>query len=317
MESEWLFVLLDRLSAVEPQAWLLVVAVLLLTITGYYFVRWVRRAVLRARAAAEFGLSRIPRTVGIHRGPFVDAGSLMLSFPRWRYAKRDGTADRRRSNNHLVGAYSRLALGRYRLTSLDPFIIYDLAQAIRRNGFHIAWTPEERDKALSRERHASVLGNMAGAAAISAAYGARPTDFEDYCAELLRAFGYRARVTPPSRDGGYDLELEREGVRAIAECKCFAPSSVVGRPLLQKLVGANATVRAERLMFLTTATYSREAKEYAQAAGIELIDGQRLAEMAREAGGPVHVVHTADGAVLSGSELWDRYPADVRPSMTG
>lgn len=34
-------------------------------------------------------------------------------------------------------------------------------------------------KALARERHASVMGNMASAAAISAAYGDRPTDFED------------------------------------------------------------------------------------------------------------------------------------------
>lgn len=315
--NRWLSDLVPRIVAVEPRAILMgillaVVLALLVVVVGS-MVRWLWRLVLRARVRAEFGLASIPASVRIRPTMHTSEGFMELVFPRWRFANRDGTANRRRSANELVRGPSTLVVGGYRMRSLDPFAIYELARQARASGHIVAWTPEERRKAVALERSRRARGVAANAASIAAFFSDRPTDFEEYCAALLRSLGYRARVTPTVRDGGYDLELEYDGVRYIAECKCFSPTTTVGRPHLQKLVGANVTARAQGLIFVTTARYSRDAREYARVSGIQLIDGSGLADLARSAFGEGQDAHVIQGAPLTAAELWSFYPADARP----
>ena len=62
-----------------------------------------------------------------------------------------------------------------------------------------------------------------------------PFAFEEYCAALFRAMGKRAHTTPRTNDGGYDVIVSDDnGLNGIVECKCYAPDSKVGRPLLTK-----------------------------------------------------------------------------------
>jgi restriction system protein len=55
----------------------------------------------------------------------------------------------------------------------------------------------------------------------------------------------------------------------------------VGRPEIQKFVGALQGQRARKGVFITTSTYSSEAIEYATRIDtkVVLIDGERLAEL--------------------------------------
>ena len=75
------------------------------------------------------------------------------------------------------------------------------------------------------------------------------------------------------RDGGIDLRMSREGRTYIVECKCYDRSHRAGRPVAQKLQGANAVERAGRMVVVTTSAFSQDAIDYAGQVGAELIDG--------------------------------------------
>ena len=53
----------------------------------------------------------------------------------------------------------------------------------------------------------------------------------------------------------------------------------VGRPLIQKLVGASVTEKANNLIFITTSDFSNEAIEYANATHVQLINGENLIKL--------------------------------------
>ncbi|GDZ04661.1 hypothetical protein MCC01992_19600 [Bifidobacteriaceae bacterium MCC01992] len=141
-----------------------------------------------------------------------------------------------------------------------------------------------------------------------------PTRFEEYCAGLFRAYGYTATVTPPARDGGYDIFLERGGMTWIVECKLYGRGHRVGRPVLQKLYGANSGIGADGMIVVTTSGYSADALAYASDTGIETIDGDRLVDMCRAAWGTrrPQAILPAAMATLTRSELRSGYPADMR-----
>ena len=58
----------------------------------------------------------------------------------------------------------------------------------------------------------------------------------------------------------------------------------IGRPLIQKLVGANSTVHADKMIFITTSDFSVAAIEFAQEANVELINGRVLFDFLHELG---------------------------------
>lgn len=110
-------------------------------------------------------------------------------------------------------------------------------------------------------------------------YADCPQDFEVFCAELFRKMGYATGNTAKTNDGGYDMWMQKDGISYIAECKLYASDHVVGRPLIQKLVGANATQRADKIVFITTSSFSKPAKAYAAEQRVWLIDGNELQTM--------------------------------------
>ncbi|MCI1664924.1 MAG: restriction endonuclease [Atopobiaceae bacterium] len=241
-------------------------------------------------------------------------GAFRLVAPRWEHAKQDGTADLRMGDNHVIREPSTLDLDGFHLAVDDPRAMYALVRRLRAVGAQVAPCEEERAAA---ERSGAVVGSAVTAASVDdivARFSDRPQDFEGYCAWLLRVRGYSAEVTPPSRDGGYDVIAERDGTRVIVECKCFSGTTVVGRPLLQKLVGANAEVRAERLLFMTTSRYSAEALAYSREVGMDLVDGDALVAMARASEDDVDasVWDMPGSCLLADDDLDALYPADLR-----
>lgn len=114
-----------------------------------------------------------------------------------------------------------------------------------------------------------------------------PAFFERLVVELLVAMGYggsrrdAARAVGQTGDEGIDgiIDEDRLGLDTIyVQAKKWANS--VGRPEIQKFVGALAGRRAKKGIFITTSSFSSEAIRYASEIDTKviLIDGKRLAE---------------------------------------
>lgn len=115
-----------------------------------------------------------------------------------------------------------------------------------------------------------------------------PTQFEEIVVELLVAMGYggtrvdAGRAIGRSGDGGIDgvINEDRLGLDVIyVQAKRW--EGTVGRPEIQKFAGALHGQRATKGVFITTSSYTREARDYADnvALKIILIDGERLASL--------------------------------------
>lgn len=117
---------------------------------------------------------------------------------------------------------------------------------------------------------------------------ATPAFFERIVIDLLIAMGYggsrrdAGRAIGRSGDGGIDgiINEDKLGLDVIyVQAKRW--EGTVGRPEIQKFAGALQGQRANKGVFMTTSSYSREATEYATSISskIILIDGPRLAQL--------------------------------------
>lgn len=245
-------------------------------------------------------------------------GSFSLSIPRWEFANSDGSRDKRRKANRIiVPGMSSLSVGCYTVTSSDATQIVWLANTLREKGEEIQKTLEEQQKQRDVLRVAQQARKAQTVEGMVACFSANPSDFEEWCAGLLRQNGYQAEVTPPSRDGGYDITfVDSVGRSGIAECKCFNVNHKVGRPLIQKLVGANASMQACRLLFMTTSSFTPDAFEYAKEAGVELLDGSALVGLGKRDATTALSVSPRDW-MLSWEDLAAMYPPDYPPPGFG
>lgn len=115
-----------------------------------------------------------------------------------------------------------------------------------------------------------------------------PTFFEQLVVELLVKMGYGgSRRDAGERigqtgDGGIDgiIKEDRLGLDTIfIQAKRW--QGTVGRPEIQKFVGALQGQRAKKGVFITTSSYTSEAADYASRIDtkVVLIDGKRLADL--------------------------------------
>lgn len=118
-----------------------------------------------------------------------------------------------------------------------------------------------------------------------------PYDFERLVIDLLVAMGYGSTInavnalTAKSGDEGIDgvLNADKFGFDSIyIQAKQWKRDSVVGRPEIQKFVGAMAGQGAGKGLFITTAKFSKEAMDYARknlTSKVVLVDGTTLAKL--------------------------------------
>lgn len=116
----------------------------------------------------------------------------------------------------------------------------------------------------------------------------RPDAFERLSQRILRESGFvEVRVTGRSGDGGIDgigiLRLQRVvSFQVLFQCKRYQGS--VGPKEIRDFRGAMVG-RSDKGLFLTTGSFTRAAQEEATRDGappIDLIDGERLAELLKE-----------------------------------
>ena len=144
-------------------------------------------------------------------------------------------------------------------------------------------TPEE----VLEEAYAELRENLAQEL-LDIVRQSTPAFFERLVVELLVRMGYggshreAARAVGQVGDEGIDgiIDQDRLGLDTIyIQAKKW--DQCVGRPEIQKFVGALAGKRAKKGVFITTSSFSQEAVRYVSTieARIVLIDGKRLAEL--------------------------------------
>jgi len=117
-----------------------------------------------------------------------------------------------------------------------------------------------------------------------------PSFFETVIVNLLVGMGYggshinAARQLGRSGDGGVDgvINEDRLGLdRVYVQAKRNAPTNSVGRPEVQAFVGSLVGLGAAKGVFVTTSTFSNQAREFVQhlTQRVILIDGQRLGDL--------------------------------------
>ncbi len=118
-----------------------------------------------------------------------------------------------------------------------------------------------------------------------------PQAFEKLVIELLISMGYgdslneSGLVTPYTNDEGIDgiIKEDKLGFSNIyIQAKLWDPNQSVGRPEIQKFVGALMGQGAQKGLFITTAKFSKEARKFTEkniGAIVVLIDGEQLAKL--------------------------------------
>jgi len=118
-----------------------------------------------------------------------------------------------------------------------------------------------------------------------------PTDFEKLVVQLLLKMGYgdgvddAGNVTTATNDGGIDglIKEDQLGFSYIyIQAKQWAPERTVDRPEIQKFAGALQGQQASKGLFITTASFSKRAREFADnllGSRIVLIDGTQLTKL--------------------------------------
>lgn len=118
-----------------------------------------------------------------------------------------------------------------------------------------------------------------------------PTEFERLVVTLLLKMGYGSgiegagRVTQPTSDGGIDgiIKEDQLGFSNIyIQAKQWAVDQTVGKPEIQKFVGALTGQQAQKGLFITTAKFSSVALQYADnllGTKVVLVDGNALTKL--------------------------------------
>lgn len=117
-----------------------------------------------------------------------------------------------------------------------------------------------------------------------------PAFFEKLVVELLVKMGYGGSIKDAGKaigksgDEGIDgtIKEDKLGLDIIyIQAKRWQPGNVIGRPELQKFVGALAGQGAKKGIFITTSSFTKEALEYSpkNETKIVLINGEQLAQL--------------------------------------
>ena len=118
-----------------------------------------------------------------------------------------------------------------------------------------------------------------------------PSEFERLVVKLLLKMGYGSgieeagMVTQPSNDGGIDgiIKEDQLGFSHIyIQAKQWAVNQTVGKPEIQKFVGALQGQQAQKGLFITTAKFSSGALQFADnllGAKVVLVDGTALTKL--------------------------------------
>ncbi len=96
-------------------------------------------------------------------------------------------------------------------------------------------------------------------------YELAPRKFEELVARMFTDYGFRAQLTPATRDGGYDiiatLHNQATSFIALVECKKYSPENRVGVEIVRGLYGVTEMKGANQGLVVTSSSFTRGALE--------------------------------------------------------
>lgn len=107
--------------------------------------------------------------------------------------------------------------------------------------------------------------------------------FEELCIGFFQLFGFRAESTRFGADGGIDINLYAEGATSpstLVQCKAWNVYKIGIKPI-RELRGMMAEKGVARGVFITSATFTAEARTFAATQNIVLIDGPEFIQKIR------------------------------------
>jgi len=175
-------------------------------------------------------------------------------------------------------------------------------------------TPDDAMEAANAILNAALVDQLG-----EAIRSVTPQRFERLILDLLIAMGYgggdieNGRMTKASGDGGIDGIINEDalGLDAVyVQAKKYATDNTVGRPDVQRFVGSLTGEGASKGVFVTTSSFSREAREYVSRIQqrVVLIDGLALAQLLLKHGvgvreRAIYVIKDVDHDYFSDSEI--------------
>lgn len=102
-----------------------------------------------------------------------------------------------------------------------------------------------------------------------------PKQFERFCAWIFFKSGYAVRHTGKSGDEGIDIELKKDGLFQVAQCKRYTDRAV-SSPEVRDFYGAMVGARADHGHIMTTSKYTRDARKWVKGKAITLWDRDEL-----------------------------------------
>ncbi len=125
-----------------------------------------------------------------------------------------------------------------------------------------------KDKSVIKYRSLSDLKRM------------HPFKFEDYVAKLYKNMGYSVKQTKRTGDGGKDIVATKNGQTYFVECKRYSDPINVHK--MRDFVGACVLGGKDvKGIYVTTSSFTNDAKSAANRIGIQMIDGNKLMSMIR------------------------------------
>lgn len=191
-----------------------------------------------------------------------------------RYQNQLTRAERLRLDNSIRGALFKVDRYVARLEGPDREQADARARALRDA---VREAQEQAERLLRQARRAELKLAQLGSLT--------PEGFEEFVAEVFESLGFEVDRRGGTGDEGVDLQVRRDGLRGVVQCK-YQGKGVVGSPALQKFLGTVHHTGSHKGFFVTTSTFSLAAERFVAAHPIELIDGPRLVELVHEAIGP-------------------------------
>jgi HJR/Mrr/RecB family endonuclease len=106
----------------------------------------------------------------------------------------------------------------------------------------------------------------------------RPDQFEVLVGEIFRRAGYTVEISAAAAQGdSIDLTLRRDAETILVQCKHWKTSRVTEREV-REFYGTMTGNGAPRGIFVTAGSFSRDAREFAEGKGIDLMDRAALEE---------------------------------------
>lgn len=104
--------------------------------------------------------------------------------------------------------------------------------------------------------------------------GMDPVAYEHFCADRLKAAGWRARATQASGDQGVDVLAEAAGRRMVLQCKLY--HRPVGNAAVQEIIAGRQFEDAHHAVVVSNAAFTKSARQLAAKSNVALLHHDEL-----------------------------------------